>query len=115
MTDRITRPVLGWIMQTLGLLRAGVSPTDSDAKVQGGTAEHSDIRTERALVLQILEHEEPRSRAELLDALGDISPQVIGDALGALESDDIVLVGVEGQVWASRCIRHLDGLGLIGV
>jgi hypothetical protein len=125
MTDRITRSVLEWIMQMLGravvlcargLLRAGVSPLDIDAKFQGGgTVEHPDIRTERALVFQVLEHEDLRSRAELLDVLGDIDPQVINDALGALEVEGIVFVGVEGQVWASRCIRHLDRLGLIGV
>lgn len=79
-----------------------------------GTAAHPDIITERLLVLQILEQQEPRSHAELEIALSDIKPLAICAALYALEAEGVLYVSRE-QVSASSCVRHLDRLGLIAI
>jgi DNA-binding HxlR family transcriptional regulator len=75
---------------------------------------HTDTGTKRALVLQVLERPGPCSRAELEVALGDVEPLAISDALRALEAEGVVSLGGE-QVWASRCVRHLDEMGLIAL
>ena len=80
----------------------------------GDTVEHRDTVTERLLVLQILQVSGPRSHAELQDALSDVEPSVIRDALEELEFEDILYIGHE-QVWASSCVRHLDKLDLIAL
>jgi DNA-binding transcriptional ArsR family regulator len=74
----------------------------------------TNIAIERPLVLQVLEGREPRLRSELETALGDVEPSAIGDALEALEAEGVLCISRE-QVWASRCIRHLDKLGLIAI
>jgi hypothetical protein len=123
-TSPIRRRVLEWAIRTLGraiaasvrgLLATGVSPTDINAMFRGRVAmEHADTVTEHLLVLQVLEHPGARSRAELEIALGDIEPLAISDALTALEAEDVIFTCGE-QVWASRCVRHLDQLGLIAL
>jgi hypothetical protein len=126
--NRIISPirmrVLEWAIRTLGraitasaqgLLAAGVSPTDINAMFRGSVpVEHTDTDTEHLLVLQTLEQPGARSRAELEGALSDIAPLAISDALTALEAEDVIVTGCE-QVWASRCVRHLDQLGLIAL
>lgn len=97
------------------LLDAGVSiPDIALTFLSEGTAAHPDIATERLLVLQILEQQEPRSHAELEIALSDIKPPAIRAALCALEAEGVLYVGRE-LVWASGCVRHLDSLGPISV
>jgi hypothetical protein len=92
-----------------------VSPPDIAAMFEGESpVGHADTLTERALVLLILEQQEPCSRAELEDALAGTDPSAIDEALLALEAVDILYIG-PGQVWASRCVRRIDELGLIGI
>ncbi len=126
--NTITNPfrvrVLEGIMRMLGravaacarrLLDAGVSIPDIALMfLSEGTVEHPDIITERLLVLQILEQQEPRSHAELENALGDIKPLAIRAALYALEAEGVLYVGHK-RVWASGCVRHLDNLGLVAI
>lgn len=97
------------------LLRVGVSPPEIAAMFEGEAAvEHVDVHAERALVLQVLDEPGPCSRADLEAALDDIEPSTVDDALRALEAVDILYIGPE-QVWASRCVRRIDDLGLIGI
>lgn len=124
----ITNPfrvrVLEGILRTLGravaacarhLLNAGVSIPDIALMfLSESEGEHPDITTERLLVLQILEQREPRSHAELENALDDIRPLAIRAALHDLEAEGVLYVGRE-QIWASGCVRHLDDLGLIAI
>ena len=126
--NRITHPirvrVLEAVMRMLGhavvacaqqLRKAGVSVPDiAPTCLSENGVEHPDIAIERPLVLQVLEGREPCSRSELEIALGDVEPLAIGDALQALEAEGVLCVSGE-RVWASRCICHLDKLGLIGV
>jgi hypothetical protein len=97
------------------LHNAGVSIPDIALMfLSESQAAHPDIVTERLLVLQILEQQEPRTHAELEIALGDIKPLAIRAALHALEAEGVLYVGRE-QVSASSCVRHLDSLGLVTV
>ncbi len=126
--NRITTPfrvrVLEGAMRMLGravdacigrLLEAGVDAPAIAVLFSGeDTVEHRDTVTERLLVLQILQVSGPRSHAELQDALSDVAPSVIRDALEELEFEDILYIGRE-QVWASSCVRHLDKLDLIAL
>jgi DNA-binding HxlR family transcriptional regulator len=68
------------------------------------------------IVLLVLsdDHDERWSRAELKAELDDPEPQVISNALEHLEGAGVVHLDGE-QVWASRCVRHLDALGSIGI
>jgi hypothetical protein len=75
---------------------------------------HTDTGTERVVLLQVLERPEACSRAELEVALDDVAPSAIGTALDALAVEGVLYVGRE-QVRASRCVRHVDRLGLIAV
>ena len=84
-------------------------PTNPDR-----TVEHPDTVTERLIAVQVLEIREPRSRSEIEIALGDIEPMAIGDAIDALEAEGVLHVDRE-QLSASRCVRHLDRLGLIAL
>jgi hypothetical protein len=97
------------------LLNAGVSiPDIARAFLSEDTVEHPDAITERLLVLQILEKQDPRSHAELEIALGHIKPLAIRAALYALEAEGVLYMGHE-RVWASGCVRHLDNLGLVAI
>jgi DNA-binding HxlR family transcriptional regulator len=72
----------------------------------------SDIREERLVVLQVLDHE--RTRAELERELDDFDSETITRALAALERAGVVVI--DGlRVRASESLRRLDMLGLIAV
>ena len=123
-TSHIRTRVSEWVVRTLGraiaasaraLLAAGMSPTDIKATLLNSVAvEHPDLATERLFILQILEQPGLRSRCELEIALGDIEPFTASDAFSALEAEGVLHTSGE-QVWASRCVRHLDTLGFISV
>jgi hypothetical protein len=73
-----------------------------------------DRRTERSLILMILDRPERCSRVELETTLHDIDPLTVSDGLAQLATEGVVIV--EGEdVQASRCARHLDALELIGI
>jgi hypothetical protein len=76
----------------------------------------SDLRgVERATILQLLrdDRDERWSRAELEAELGDVQ-HPLSDAIEQLARDGVVIA--EGEhVVASRCVRHLDELGLVSV
>jgi hypothetical protein len=125
---RITSPIRTrvsvWAIKTLtraitasgrSLLAAAMSPKDIDATLLNSVAvEHPDLATERLLVLQVLERPGLRSRCELEIALGDVEPVTASDAFSALEAEGVIHT-IGEQVWASRCVRHLDTLGFISV
>jgi hypothetical protein len=71
---------------------------------------------ERATVLQLLrnDHEVRWSFAELEAKACDVAPAALADALGRLEQHGVVVACGEYLV-ASRCARHLDALGMVGV
>jgi DNA-binding HxlR family transcriptional regulator len=72
----------------------------------------SDIRGERLVVLQVLDHE--RTRAELERELEDFDSETITRVLAGLEAAGVVVI--DGQhVRASESLRRLDVLGLIAV
>lgn len=73
-----------------------------------------DRRTERSLVLTVLDHPKRCSRAELETKLHDIEPLLVCNALAHLQAEGVVILDGEA-VRASRCARHLDALGLIAV
>jgi hypothetical protein len=71
---------------------------------------------ERAIVLQVLrdDHEQRWSRVELEGEIYDIEPLAIGEALERLR--EVGVVHLSGElVWASRCARHLDELGMVSI
>ncbi len=76
----------------------------------------SDPRIERAIVLQLLrdDHDEQWSRSELEAEASDAEPSALSSAIECLERHGVVLA-LDNRVLASRCARHLDALGLIGV
>jgi hypothetical protein len=78
-------------------------------------AEDGEI-AERAIVLQVLreDHEERWSRAELERELYDIEPLQLSDALARLREAGVVHLAGE-LVWASRCARRLDQLGMVSI
>ncbi len=73
-------------------------------------------RVERAVVLQLLrdDHNERWSRAELEAEVNDVEPSVLSSAIADLECQGVVVAQGE-HFLASRCARHLDELGLVGV
>jgi uncharacterized protein (DUF1786 family) len=73
-----------------------------------------DRRTERSLVLSVLDHPEWCSRSELEIELHDIDPLTVSDALAKLEAEGVVILDGE-DVQASQCSRHLNALGLISI
>jgi DNA-binding HxlR family transcriptional regulator len=76
----------------------------------------SDRRIGRTIVLQLLrdDHDERWSRTELQAEVSDGAPAELSTALAHLEREGVVVVQGE-RVLASRCARHLDGLGLIAI
>jgi hypothetical protein len=68
-------------------------------------------RVQRAVVLQVLRDDHPQwwTRTELERDLG---PTALTGAMAKLAADDVIQVDGE-RVRASRCVRHLDALGLI--
>jgi hypothetical protein len=81
----------------------------------GYQLENGEI-AERAIVLQVLrdDHDERWSRAELEQEIYDVEPLVISDALERLKEESVVHLSGE-HVWASRCARHLDALGMVSI
>jgi hypothetical protein len=81
-------------------------------------AETDDLRMiERAIVLQVLrdDHRELWSRLELArEVVGECRPEIIERALERLERDG-VLRSVGAGIGASRAVRCLDELELIGL
>lgn len=78
---------------------------------------HAEPRSiERAIVLQLLrdDSDEQWSRAELEAEVNDVGPSILSSAIAHLERLGVVVAQGE-HVLASRCARHLDELGLIGV
>jgi hypothetical protein len=71
---------------------------------------------ERAVVLQVLrdDREERWSRAELEREIYDIEPLAVNEALERLCEEGILHLSGE-FVWASRCARHLDALGMVSI
>lgn len=76
----------------------------------------SDPRIERAVVLQLLrdDHGKRWSRTELESEVSDPEPSALSRAVECLERHGVV-VALDDRVLASRCARHLDELGLIGI
>lgn len=75
-----------------------------------------DEVAERAIVLQVLrdDHDDRWARAELEGEIYDIEPLVISEALERLR--EVGVVHLSGElVWASRCARRLDALGMISI
>jgi DNA-binding HxlR family transcriptional regulator len=81
-------------------------------------SEHRWFRkiAERAIVLQLLrdDHDERWSLAELQAAVSNQEPSALGSTLAHLEQHGVVVPQSE-YVLASRCARHLDDLGLVGI
>lgn len=76
----------------------------------------SEEVAERAIVLQVLREDcdERWSRAALESEIYDIQPLAISEALERLREVGVVHVAGE-LVWASRCARRLDALGMISI
>jgi hypothetical protein len=72
-----------------------------------------DPIVERALVLQMLRDDHPECWT-LVELVRSIESADVRAALVRLEAEGVVVVDGE-MVTASRCARHLDALGLIGV
>ncbi len=76
-----------------------------------------DEIAERAIVLQVLRDDrddERWVRAELEGEIYDIEPLAINEALERLREAGVVHLSGE-LVWASRCARHLDALGMVSI
>ncbi len=75
-----------------------------------------DEIAERAIVLQVLRDDcdERWARAALEGEIYDIEPLAISEALERLREEGVVHLSGE-QVWASRCARHLDALGMVSI
>lgn len=71
---------------------------------------------QRAIVFQVLrdDHPEKWMRVEFEQRASDIDPLTVSDALATLEAEGVVILDGE-HVEASRCARHLDALGVIGI
>jgi len=81
---------------------------------------------QRSVVLEVLgddrddrgdlgeDRAERRLRAELERELFDVEPAALGAALERLRDGGVVHISGE-DVWASKCARHLNRLGMIAV
>jgi hypothetical protein len=71
-------------------------------------------RIERTIILLVLDedHAVIWSRSEIEVGMSDVEPLAISDALAYLAADGVLQLDDE-QVHVSRCVRHLDSLGLI--
>jgi hypothetical protein len=72
------------------------------------------VRVERIVALFVLDHPDWRSRSELEGELHNIDREAVSAALEGLAAQGVIVVEGE-QVSASKCVRHLDVLGLIAV
>jgi DNA-binding transcriptional ArsR family regulator len=75
-----------------------------------------DEVAERAIILQVLrgDRDERWSRVELEGEIYDIEPLAISEALERLREEGLVHLAGE-LVWASRCARRLDALGMVSI
>jgi hypothetical protein len=82
-----------------------------------GQRSRSVWMAQRAIVHQVIrdDHPERWTREELERELSDIDPQVVGEAIAWLECEDVVEGAQLTVVWASRCLRYLEALGLISI
>lgn len=81
------------------------------------SAERSDTsRTERVIVMQLLRDDRPERwrAAELAREIANIEPAVLERALIRLEQEQVVQ-RAGSEIWASRAVRRLDELRLIGI
>ena len=71
---------------------------------------------ERAIILQVLrdDHEQRWSRVELEGEIYDIDPVALADALSTLRENGVIHLSGD-LVWASRCARRLDDLGMVSI
>ncbi len=77
----------------------------------------SDTHFERRIIIQQLlcdDHTERWTRKQLQRAFSDIAPETIDEALTELETAGVVW-RLDDYVGASRCVRHLFALHLIGI
>jgi hypothetical protein len=81
----------------------------------GGTdmPKPADTGVQRPLVLQILERCAV-ARTDIEEALSDIEPTVVDEALRVLENQDVILIEGE-RITATICTRYLNDLGLISL
>jgi hypothetical protein len=93
---------------------ANTGGTSSHARQIQSGSRRAHRRTERSLVLIVLDHPERCSRAELEIELHDIEPLLLCNALAHLHAEGVVILDGE-TVTASPCARHMDALGVIGV
>jgi DNA-binding GntR family transcriptional regulator len=80
-------------------------------------AERSDLALgQRAIVLQVLREDHPErwSRSELEQAILEVGPSVVGEALTRLAAEGVVVLDDDG-VQASECAKRLDALGLLAI
>lgn len=85
--------------------------------MQAHRTRHDQARmAERAIVLQLLrdDHRERWSFKQLQRALSDLTPEAIDEAVAFLETYGVIYC-LDEFIGASRCARHLDSLGLLGV
>jgi hypothetical protein len=64
---------------------------------------------QRLIVLQVLDGQETRTRADLARVLSDFDPEALAEALASLEAEQVVVLDGE-QVRASRCALRIDAL-----
>jgi hypothetical protein len=88
---------------------AGLPALEADEAAYQETAE-------RGIVLQVLrdDHDEQWSRSELEAELHDMETYTVAEALDTLRDEGAVHVSGD-LVWASRCARHLDELGMVSI
>jgi hypothetical protein len=77
--------------------------------------EDPDI-SERAIVLQVLrdDNAERWTRAELEREIYDIDSETLTAAMERLRQEGVVHLSGD-LVWASRCARRLDALGMVSI
>jgi hypothetical protein len=114
---------LGWFRKSDGPGAGGATPGPCTERAvlpmrsEGNGCElRDDEVAERAIVLQVLRDDcdQRWPRAELESEIYDIDPLAISDALERLREEGVVHLAGE-LVWASRCARRLDALGMISI
>jgi hypothetical protein len=72
---------------------------------------------QRAIVHQVIrdDHPERWTQAELERELSDLPPGSVRKAIMGLETEGVVEGAQLTVVWASRCLRYLDALGLVSI
>ena len=77
---------------------------------------YDPMMAQHVIVLQVLrdDHPEPWTRAELEQDSPDLDLRAVRDGLARLAAEGVVILNGE-HVEASRCARHLDGLGMVSI